>query len=216
MEAHQRSPPPIETDGSSMDTRNAHFFRWYRTMPIVLVTLMLVLSLGIDCMPIDLIRSLFFPVSYGERIDDAAKRYGVDEHLIAAVIRCESGWNDRAQSVAGAIGLMQLMPETAQDISTMGLVDSNRFNPNNLTDPTTNIEYGTAQLSFLQSQLSTTDEVIAAYNAGLGTVQNWISAPGSAGIPDAITYPETAHYVQRVNEALRQYTKYYPDGMNVL
>lgn len=199
-----------------MDTRNAHFFRWYRTVPIVIVVLMLALSLGIDYLPVNMVRGLFFPVNYAERIDDAAERYGVDEHLIAAVIRCESGWSDTARSGAGAIGLMQLMPETAQDISAMGLVDTKRFSPNNLTDPATNIEYGTAQLSYLQSQLSTTDEVIAAYNAGLGTVQSWISTPGSAGIPEAITYPETAHYVQRVNEALRQYTKYYPDGMSVL
>ena len=199
-----------------MDTRNARFFRWYRTLPLLAMTLLLVLSLSVDYLPINLVRSLFFPVSYAERIDDAASRYGVDEHLVAAVIRCESGWNDKAQSGAGAVGLMQLMPDTAQDISKMGLVDTNKFNPNNLTDPATNIEYGTALLSYLQSQLNTTDEVIAAYNAGLGTVQGWISQPGSAGIPDAITYPETYHYVDRVNEALRQYTKYYPNGMSVL
>ena len=184
-------------------------------MPIVLMGLMLALSLGVDYLPPTMVRSLFFPVSYGERIDDAAKRYGVDEHLVAAVIRCESGWNDTAQSRAGAVGLMQLMPDTARNISDMGMVDTNKYNPSNLTDPATNIEYGTAWLSYLQSELSSTDEVIAAYNAGLGTVRNWISEPGSAGIPDAITYPETTHYVKRVNEALRQYSKYYPNGMNV-
>ncbi len=198
-----------------MNIRNARFFRWYRTLPIVLMVLMLALSLGIDYLPSNMVRSLFFPVSYGERIDDAAKRYGVDEHLVAAVIRCESGWNDTAQSRAGAVGLMQLMPDTARNISDMGMVDTNKYNPSNLTDPATNIEYGTAWLSYLQSELSTTDEVIAAYNAGLGTVRNWLAEPGSEGIPDAITYPETTHYVKRVNEALRQYSKYYPDGMNV-
>ena len=198
-----------------MNIRNARFFRWYRTLPIVLMGLMLALSLGVDLLPATMVRSLFFPVSYGERIDDAAKRYGVDEHLVAAVIRCESGWNDTAQSRAGAVGLMQLMPDTARNISDMGMVDTNKYNPSNLTDPATNIEYGTAWLSYLQSELSSTDEVIAAYNAGLGTVRNWISEPGSTGIPDAITYPETTHYVKRVNEALRQYSKYYPNGMNV-
>lgn len=199
-----------------MNTRNARFFRWYRTIPLLLMGLMLALSVGIDYMPKDLVRSLFFPVSYAERIDDAAERYGVDEHLIAAVIRCESGWNDTAQSSAGAVGLMQLMPDTARDVSDMGMVDTNRFDPNNLTDPATNIEYGTALLSYLQEQLSTTDEVIAAYNAGLGTVQEWVSAPDSPGIPDAITYPETMHYVNRVNESLRQYQRYYPDGLSAV
>ena len=145
-----------------MDTRNARFFRWYRVVPLAIMAFCLALSVGIDYLPKDLVRSLFFPVNYASRIDDAAERYGVDEHLIAAVIRCESGWNDTAQSSAGAVGLMQIMPDTARGVSEQGMVDTNRFDPNNLTDPATNIEYGTALLSHLQSQLQTTDEVIAA------------------------------------------------------
>lgn len=199
-----------------MDTRNARFFRWYRVLPLLCVALMLALSLGIDYLPINVVRGLFFPVNYAERIDDAAERYNVDEHLIAAVIRCESGWNETAQSVAGAVGLMQIMPETARSIAQMNIVNTAKYDPNDLTDPATNIEYGTAWLGYLQSQLSSTDEVIAAYNAGLGAVQGWISAPGSKGIPDAVAYPETVYYLQRVNEALRQYTKYYPEGMSKL
>ena len=197
-----------------IDTRNARFFRWYRTLPLVLMLCMVLLSVGVNFLPATLVRSLFFPVTYAERIDDAAARYEVDPHLVAAIIRCESGWNDSAQSEAGAVGLMQLMPDTAKTVSGMGVVDTARFNPNNLTDPATNIEYGTALLAYLQTQLETTDEVIAAYNAGLGTVQGWIEAPGSPGIPDAITYPETRHYLDRVNESVRQYAKYYPNGMS--
>lgn len=197
-----------------IDTRNARFFRWYRTLPLVLMLCMVLLSVGVNFLPTELVRSLFFPVTYAERIDDAAARYEVDPHLVAAIIRCESGWNDSAQSEAGAVGLMQLMPDTAKTVSGMGVVDTARFNPNNLTDPATNIEYGTALLAYLQTQLETTDEVIAAYNAGLGTVQGWLEAPGSPGIPDAITYPETRHYVDRVNESVRQYAKYYPNGMS--
>lgn len=197
-----------------IDTRNARFFRWYRTLPLVLMLCMVLLSVGVNFLPTKLVRSLFFPVTYAERIDDAAARYEVDPHLVAAIIRCESGWNESAQSEAGAVGLMQLMPDTAKTISGMGVVDTARFNPNNLTDPATNIEYGTALLAYLQTQLETTDEVIAAYNAGLGTVQGWLEAPGSPGIPAAITYPETRHYLDRVNESVRQYTKYYPNGMS--
>ena len=197
-----------------IDTRNARFFRWYRTLPLVLMLCMVLLSVGVNFLPAKLVRSLFFPVTYAERIDDAAARYEVDPHLVAAIIRCESGWNDSAQSEAGAVGLMQLMPDTAKTVSDMGVVDTARFNPNNLTDPATNIEYGTALLAYLQTQLETTDEVIAAYNAGLGTVRGWIGAPGSPGIPDAITYPETRHYLDRVNESVRQYAKYYPNGMS--
>jgi soluble lytic murein transglycosylase len=196
------------------DVRNARFFRWYRTVPLVIVLLMLILSLTVDMMPLDLARSLFFPVSYAERIDETSDRYGVDEHLVAAIIRCESGWNERAMSSKGAVGLMQIMPDTARSVAEMGRVDTNRFNPNDLADPATNIEYGTALLAFLDEQLETTDEVICAYNAGLGAVQGWISEADSPGIPKAIKYPETAHYLERVQEALRQYTRYYPDGLS--
>lgn len=199
-----------------MNTRNARFFRWYRAIPLTIIVLLLALSIGVDYLPQDLVRSLFFPVSYAERIDDAAERYGVDEHLIAAVIRCESGWNDTAQSSAGAVGLMQIMPDTARSITELGMVDTNRFDPNNLTDPATNIEYGTAYLSSLQSQLSTTDEVIAAYNAGLGTVKQWEESSSASDFKDAIAYPETRHYVERVDEAVRQYEKYYPNGLSQL
>lgn len=194
-------------------TRNARFWRWYRAIPVVVTALMLALALGVDFLPIGLTRSLFFPVNYGERIDSAAERYGVDSQLIAAVIRCESGWNESAQSSVGAVGLMQLMPDTVKDIAEMGVVDTNTYNPSNLTEPATNIEYGTALLSYLQKELNTTEEVIAAYNAGLGTVKGWL-AESDKGIPDAITYPETRYYVEHVDEAYRQFKKYYPDGMN--
>ena len=197
-----------------VNTSNARFWRWYRTLPILLMTAMLVLSLTVGFLPKDVVRGLFFPVSYAERIDDAAARHNVDPHLVAAVIKCESGWNENAQSRAGAVGLMQVMPDTAKSVSETGAVDTKRYSPSNLTDPAINIEYGTALLSYLQENLSTTDEVIAAYNAGLSTVQGWLANSDTNNVVDEITYPETRHYVERVNEALRQYQQYYPDGMS--
>ena len=197
------------------DTRNALFWRWYRTLPILLMTTMLALTLVVEVLPIDVVREVFFPVSYAERIDEAAHRHGVDAHLVAAVIRCESGWNETAQSGAGAVGLMQLMPDTAKSVANLGLVDTATYNPNRLTDATTNIEYGTAYLAYLQTQLATDDEVICAYNAGIGAVQGWQEAAGGGSFVDAIAYPETREYLQSVNEAVRQYTKYYPNGLSV-
>ena len=198
------------------DTRNAHFWRWYRTLPIVLMTAMLALTLVVDVLPTEMVRHVFFPVSYAERIDDAAARHGVDPHLVAAVIRCESGWNETAQSGAGAVGLMQLMPETAKNVAGLGLVDTNTYDPNRLTDAVTNIEYGTAYLAYLGSQFSDSDESICAYNAGIGAVQGWQQNAAGGEFRDAIAYPETREYLNSVNEAIRQYTKYYPNGMSVV
>ena len=198
------------------DTRNALFWRWYRTLPVLLMTAMLALTLVVEVLPIDMVRGVFFPVSYAEKIDDAAERHGVDAHLVAAVIRCESGWNETAQSGAGAVGLMQLMPDTAKSIAGLGLVDTNAYDPNRLTDASTNIEYGTAYLAYLQSQLETQDEVICAYNAGIGAVQGWQQAADGSEFVDIIAYPETREYLNSVNEAQRQYAKYYPNGMSVV
>lgn len=196
------------------DTRNALFWRWYRTLPMVLMTAMLALSLVVQVMPIHIVRKVFFPVSYADCIDDAAQRHGVDPHLVAAVIRCESGWNETARSGAGAVGLMQLMPETAQSIAGLGLVDVNTYDPSKLTDAATNIEFGTAYLAYLSSQFANEDEVICAYNAGIGAVQGWQANVGDGDFRDAIAYPETREYLNSVSEAQRQYAKYYPGGMS--
>lgn len=198
------------------DTRNASFWRWYRTLPVVLMTAMLALTLVVEVLPIEMVRNVFFPVSYAERIDDAAARHGVDPHLVAAVIRCESGWNETAQSGAGAVGLMQIMPETAKSVAGLGLVDTNTYDPNRLTDAVTNIEYGTAYLAYLASQFANEDEVICAYNAGSGIVQQWQEKVGDGEFRDVITFPETREYLNSVNEAVRQYSKYYPNGMSVV
>lgn len=198
-----------------IDTRNARFWRWYRALPVLLVGAALAVSLSTSVLPTQIVRSLFFPINYAARIDDAAQRHGVDAHLVAAVIRCESGWNENAQSSAGAVGLMQLMPDTARSMYENGAVDASRYNPSYLTDPATNIEYGTAYLGYLQSQLGTEDEVIAAYNAGLGTVLQWQEHAGSGSFLDAISYPETRHYVERVSKSYQQYQQYYPEGISM-
>ncbi len=198
------------------DSGNALFWRWYRTLPILFMTAMLALTLVVEVLPIDMVRGVFFPVSYASSIDEAAERHGVDPHLVAAVIRCESGWSETAQSGAGAVGLMQLMPDTAKSIAGLGLVDTATYDPNRLTDATTNIEYGTAYLAYLQSQLAERDEVICAYNAGIGVVQGWQENAGNGSFADAIAYPETREYLDSVNEAIRQYTKYYPNGMSAV
>ncbi|MGN0287831.1 MAG: lytic transglycosylase domain-containing protein [Atopobiaceae bacterium] len=194
------------------------FWRWYRSLPIFCMAAMLVLSLGLSLVPSKVVRRILFPVSHSVQINGAAARHGVDPYLVAAVIRSESNWDASAESAAGAVGLMQLMPQTAQEVARMGLVDTSAYDPTDLTDPTNNIEYGTAYLAYLQSQLSTTDEVIAAYNAGLGAVQSWSSGQSTqsvqADFSSLIKYPETKLYVQRVDDAYQHYQQLYPEGLS--
>ena len=188
------------------------FFRWYRTLPLLAMGVVLALALGVGALPNNVVRRVFYPVSYATQINGSAARHDVDPCLVAAVIKCESDWDPSAQSGAGAVGLMQLMPETAQELADLGVVDAAEYDVSRLTDPSVNIEYGTAYLAYLSQELGSTDEVIAAYNAGLGTVRSWL-ADGTQGVAEAITYPETRLYLQRVKQARDRYAELYPEGL---
>ena len=189
------------------------FWRWYRTVPISAMLLVI----GLTFMPASMsssafMRRIFYPVHYEDQIVESSERYGVDTRLVCAIIKCESSCDANAQSKAGAVGLMQLMPDTSTDLAYNGVVDYTVYDPSNLTDAATNIEYGCAYLSQLQAQLNSTDEVIAAYNAGPGSVQEWLS--GGGVINEVIGYPETALYLMRVNEAYSRYQQLYTETLS--
>jgi Transglycosylase SLT domain len=115
-------------------------------------------------------------------VRQAAERHNVDPALVKAVITTESGWNPQAVSRKGAVGLMQLIPQTAQ-----------RFGVNNSFDPAQNVEGGTSYLrSLLDRYNGDLPKSLAAYNAGERAVDL------SGGIPD---YRETRMYVQKVTDA---------------
>ncbi len=183
------------------------FWRWFRTIPIMAMLLVAALTFGAANLPNTLVRRFLLPVDHQEQILASSERHGVDPLLVCAIIKCESNWNDAAVSEAGAIGLMQLMPSTSAELADYGVVDSWSYDPANLTDPGTNIEYGCAYLGQLQSQLGSTDEVIAAYNAGPGSVAEWLSSGGD--IADVIAYPETLLYLKSVESTYDRYQQLY-------
>jgi soluble lytic murein transglycosylase-like protein len=122
---------------------------------------------------------------YGSLITDAARRNEVDPLLVSAVIRHESGFAPAAVSKAGAIGLMQLMPDTAR---ALGVRDA--------FDPRQNIEGGTTLLrQLLDRYHGQVDLALAAYNAGPAAVDSY------GGVPP---YPETQSYVRNVMETYRE------------
>ena len=154
---------------------------------------------------------ILYPLKYEERIKEASRTYGVDPYLVAAVIKTESNWDPEASSHKGAQGLMQLMPETANDIIAQGLIDGSVYSADNLTDSDTNIEFGCAYLAYLIRYFNgATDKAIAAYNAGMGNVEDW-TKEGDA-LHNAITFPETQAYLARVNMAQQRYRVLYPEA----
>ena len=116
---------------------------------------------------------------YGSLILAASERHGVDQYLVHALIEAESGYRPRAESVRGAMGLMQLMPELASD-----------YDLSDPYDPAENIEAGTRHLRSLIDKYGISG-ALAAYNAGEGSVIKF------NGIPP---FPETRRYVERVME----------------
>lgn len=190
--------------------RRGSFLRWYRVFPLTVVLIFGLVSFAFAFAPSLLFKSMY-PLRYEDEITASAATHGVDPYLVAAVIRSESSWDPEASSHQGARGLMQLMPETAQDMVAKGLVDGKRYSYENLEDPTVNIEYGCAYLSYLLTYFNgATDRAIAAYNAGMGNVDGW--AKQDKLLQNAITFPETQAYLVRVNMAKARYQELYPQA----
>lgn len=190
--------------------RRGSFLRWYRAVPLIVVLIFGLVSFAFSFAPSLLFKSMY-PLRYEDEITASASAHGVDPYLVAAVIRSESSWDPEASSHQGARGLMQLMPETAQDMVSKGLVDGRRYSYENLEDPAINIEYGCAYLSYLLTYFNgATDRAIAAYNAGMGNVDGW--AKQDKLLHNAITFPETQAYLVRVNMAKARYQELYPQA----
>ena len=143
----------------------------------------------------------------------ASSLYGVDPYLITAVMQTESHFYLNAMSPVGAIGLMQLMPDTAEWIA--GQLEDPAYSVEAIHEPERNIRYGIWYLSSLQREFGGNDVLaLAAYNAGRGNVQEWIRDngwPADFHDIDAIPYQETREYVRKVLLTERKYRTLYPD-----
>ncbi|WP_405740398.1 lytic transglycosylase domain-containing protein [Anaerovibrio slackiae] len=156
----------------------------------------------------DVQRSYIYPYDYREDIVEYSQRYQVDPYLVAAVIKAESKFKSNAKSSYGAVGLMQLMPETAVWIA--GQLDDTQFSVSSLQEPWCNIRYGTWYLGSLQEEFRGNEVLmLAAYNAGRGNVLEWMEKYGwdyDFQDVDAIPFRETEEYVRSV---LKNKAKYY-------
>ncbi len=150
---------------------------------------------------------LAWPRPFDASVRKAVREFRVDADLVYAVMREESTYRPEVESPAGAIGLMQIMPPTANRIArTLGM---RRFRPDNLLDPETNIRFGTFYLRDLQRRFKGSPPLaIAAYNAGPDAVRGWISRNGALAedaFVESVPYGETRRYLRRV---LRSYHVY--------
>lgn len=138
-----------------------------------------------------------YPLRYSEFVRVHAHRHGLDPAFLAAVIYQESKFRSDAKSSSGAIGLMQLTPETARGIAIR--THGSAFHTKDLYDPEINIRYGSWYLDNLFQKYGDERDVLAAYNAGQGNVDRW-RADG-----EPIQFAETRAYVERVEDLKRIY-----------
>lgn len=135
-----------------------------------------------------------FQIKYKSEIKYFSDKYGIEENLVFAVIKAESGFNPNKVSEKGATGLMQIMPETAEYIGEK-FFSGRKFD---LFLPADNIEAGCFYIFYLSEKFENTTEILAAYNAGEGNVKLWKNEKGAPLTENDIPFPETKSYVKRV------------------
>ncbi len=176
---------------------------------LLIIGLSLGIGFGIDaiCNAID---KKTHPRLYMEYVEKYSEEYSVPKSVILSVIKCESDFKSNAVSSAGAVGLMQMMPDTFTWLSSDKLKENHAVGM--LYDPETNIKYGTYYLSYLHGLFGNWETVYAAYNCGPGQVKEWQEDSRYAdanGILRDIPIKETKKYVSRVKKAEALYTKLY-------
>lgn len=154
-----------------------------------------------------LIQKKIYPKKYSYEVEKYAREYDIDDNLIYAVIKAESNFDEGAVSRKNAKGLMQLMYNTAEDVAqTIGL----EIDEEKIKEPDINIKLGVKYLSILMSKYGNLEVSLAAYNAGSGNVDNWISkgiikADGSD--VENVPFKETNNYVRKILRNYRIYSK---------
>jgi len=180
-----------------------------RVFLVLVVALLAVLFFKSDWMS-----RWMYPIHFMDEIRISAKNHDVEPQLIAAIIRAETNYKTGAVSKKGAVGIMQVMPDTADWIvKQAGFKGVTIKSVAHQAD--VGIELGTWYLQSLNQQFKGNRvAVIAAYNAGPGAVKRWLNEGKWDGKQESISnipYGETRHYVQRVIYYYNKYMDLYPD-----
>lgn len=178
----------------------------------VIVLILIAIFAAVAVMCVDDIEKIFYQREFEEYVTKYSKEFDVPEALVYAVIRTESSFDPNARSSVGAIGLMQLMPDTLDWLSR--LLDEEQPT-GEINDPETNIKYGTYYLRHLYNRFGNWETAIAAYNAGHGRVATWLKNQeySDDGITlKVIPFEETKNYVNKITGNYNTYKKlYYKD-----
>jgi len=152
-----------------------------------------------------------YPLRYSSAVERYCEEFGIDTDLAYAVIHTESGFDPEARSDVGALGLMQIMPDTFMWLQNKLEPDAGR-SADALFDPEINIRYGVYYLSMLRNMFGDDTLAIAAYHAGQNRVSRWLSEKKISAencTAEDIPSSATGHYVHKVERARRIYRGLY-------
>lgn len=152
-----------------------------------------------------------YPMKYQSIVSDMSKETGLDESFIFAVIKTESNFDSSAVSSAGAKGLMQIMPNTFEWLQTLRDGEI-AYDDTSLFDPAVNIKYACFYYVYLKDKYDNDYTAAAAYNAGIGNVDNWLQNKNYSSDGkklDKIPFAETENYVDKIFSSQNIYKKLY-------
>jgi soluble lytic murein transglycosylase len=158
---------------------------------------------------IETVHRLRYPYAYWDIVEPVSQQHDIDPLLVLSVMREESTFDPGAKSTAGALGLMQLMPQTAFQLNrNLHLKITNTSHVWNIKN---NIHIGAFYLSTLVKEFGSCAYALAAYNAGEEKVRKWIQKGNYKSIDEFIEdipYSETRNYVKRVMTTLFEYKRF--------
>ena len=159
------------------------------------------------------IMKVLYPIEYENLVTLYSQEYQVDEYLVYAIIKAESNFEIDAVSSKGAKGLMQLMENTAKDVVKRVNIDiSSEDLSEKLLEPDININLGTKYISILLQKYGNIPVALTAYNAGIGTVDNWIEKgiiKENGEDIENVPYKETNQYVRKILGSYKIYQELY-------
>lgn len=151
-----------------------------------------------------------YSTKYYEEVNYASEKFDVPKEIIYAVIKAESNFNKDALSHAGAMGLMQMLPDTYLWLA--GKAGELSARAEDLWSPKINIYYGTAYLKYLYERFGTWSVAVAAYNAGPTRVSSWLSDNKYSDDGKTLRYipfAETSRYVRKFERLTKKYNQIY-------
>ena len=152
-------------------------------------------------------KSYIYPLKFKQMVFELSDKYGLERALIFSIIKVESGFDGKATSPAGAIGLMQITPNTAKYIAKLQGIEEY-----DLTSPNTNIAFGCFYVKYLIVKFDDLNTALVAYNAGEGNVALWLNNPKYSSDKKTLKYipfKESREYVEKINETFIKYKKLY-------